>query len=185
MTIRPESTGADVSGTGTIPKLIPIVKMKQTLIDTQSLLSPQNNNSNEINETLLQKITSTIHHDIPTNEKEFKKIFDEYSDPVSYKQKYMDSNAFLIYYTKGFDGPNRDSIEKDIPRQTLQYGARNDVWNEFEELMVELKFADSSSSLNDIMMPLKQMIGSLNTYLSYAPKEDVEKAEFQLMKIEK
>ena len=51
--------------------------------------------------------------------------------------------------------------------------------------MVELKFADSSSSLNDIMMPLKQMIGSLNTYLSYAPKEDVEKAEFQLMKIEK
>lgn len=184
MKIRPESTGADLSATGTLRKLIPIVKIKLTLIDAQSLLSPQNNNSNKINEALMQKITSTI-HDIPTNEKDFKKIFDEYSDPVSYKQKYMDSNAFLVYYTKGFDGPNRESIEKDIPRQTLQYGARNDVWNEFEELMVELKFADSSSSVNDIMVPLKQMIGSLNTYLSYAPKEDVEKAEIQLMKMDK
>ena len=44
---------------------------------------------------------------LPSGEKEFKRLFDEYSQGVSYKQVYLDQNAFLVYYTKGFDGPGR------------------------------------------------------------------------------
>ena len=185
----PESNGADLSATGTLVKLIPLVQMRQSLANAQIILnssleeeSKENSNSDSIPVGGKLKAFSNAINDIPSNEKQFKKIFDEYSDPVSYKQKYMDSNAFLVYYTNGFDGPGRDSIEKDIPRQTLQYGARNDVWNAFEELMTEIKFADSNSSKKDFEIPLSKAIGSLDMYLGYAPKEDVEKAKLQLMK---
>ncbi|KAK7249442.1 hypothetical protein SO694_00049049 [Aureococcus anophagefferens] len=66
----------------------------------------------------------------PRDEKSFKRLFDEYSSDVSYKQKYMDSNAFVVYYTKGFDGKDRPNIEDDpaAERQTKQFGFRNDAW---------------------------------------------------------
>jgi hypothetical protein len=174
----PESTGADLSATGTISKLLPIVRMRASLSSAQLMLVSSENSKGILDEAKLEKISIAI-REIPSNEKQFKRIFDEYSDPVSYKQKYMDSNAFLVYYTNGFDGPGRDSIEKDIPKQTLQYGARNDVWNAFEEILVEIKFSDSSSSINDLLIPLNKAIKSLDVYLSYAPKEDVEKAQSQ------
>ena len=56
-------------------------------------------------ETLLSKI--------PLIEKDFKKLFDEHSEGISYKQQFLDQNAFLVYYTKGFDGPGRPSIEEE------------------------------------------------------------------------
>ena len=43
---------------------------------------------------------------LPREEKAFKRVFDEYSDAVDYKTKFMDQNAFLVYYTRGFDGPD-------------------------------------------------------------------------------
>ena len=44
-------------------------------------------------------------------------------------QKYKDSNAFVVYYTQGFDGAGRPSIEaradaEVIERRTRQYGYR-------------------------------------------------------------
>lgn len=163
--------------------------MKLSFTNAQKVLTSsldnvqgQGNTQAQLTKTQLEAISAAINN-IPTNEKQFKKIFDEYSDPVSYKQKYMDSNAFLVYYTNGFDGPNRDSIEKDIPKQTLQYGARNDVWNGFEELMDEMKFADASSSIRDVLLPLNKVIHSLDEYLSYAPKGDIQKAELQINEI--
>lgn len=173
----PESNGADLSQTGSITKLKPIVQMKLLFQNAQTILD-----SNSSSTSVKEKLSMTI-CDIPTNEKQFKKLFDEYSDPVSYKQKYMDSNAFLIYYTNGYDGPNRESIEKQedtyIPKQTLQYGARNDIWNAFDELMVEIKFADENSTKQDFELILNKIIQSLDLYLSYAPKEDVEKLQSQ------
>lgn len=33
---------------------------------------------------------------VPATEKDFKRLFDEFSEAVSYKQKFLDSNAFLV-----------------------------------------------------------------------------------------
>jgi hypothetical protein len=200
----PESTGADLSSTGTIMKLIPILKIKSSLEDAQKIIVLVDNATTATatgggggggekqligQQTRLKVEMTNAIQSIPTNEKQFKRIFDEYSDPVSYKQKYMDANAFLIYYTNGYDGPNRESIEKQqlgddnnsMPKQTLQYGARNDIWTSFEELLVEIQFADdSSTTTNDILGPLVKVIQTLDVYLSYAPKEDVERANMQL-----
>jgi hypothetical protein len=47
-------------------------------------------------------------------------LFDEHSEGISYKQQFLDQNAFLVYYTKGFDGPGRPSIEdEDSNRYSL------------------------------------------------------------------
>jgi len=188
----PEGTGADLSSTGTITKLIPLLRMKLVLTNVQSELLQISSLSSQ-----LEDISRTITKEIPNNEKQFKKLFDEYSVPVSYKQKYMDSNAFLIYYTNGFDGIGRDSIEKDlkedsdstISKQTLQYGARNDVWNAFDEFMVELQFitaeikaggGDGDGSVRDLLDLLNKVIRNLETYLLLAPSEDIKEALMQL-----
>ena len=36
-------------------------------------------------------------NNIPRDENDFKRLFDSYSTPVSYKQKFLDQNAFLVY----------------------------------------------------------------------------------------
>ena len=66
----------------------------------------------------------------------------------------------------------------EIPKQVLQYGARNDVWTAFDDVMVELSFAQSNgtSSCNDIIEPLDRAIAALDNYLSLAPLPDVETA---------
>ena len=150
--------------------------MKESLINVQIKLTSEKYIPNShVNEELITSIKYSI-SDIPDDEKQFKKIFDEYSDPVSYKQKYMDSNAFLVYYTNGFDGPGRDSIEKETPKQIFQYGARNDIWGAYDDFLAELKFADSNSDIIDLLVPLNKIIDGLNEYLKYAPKDDVQKA---------
>ena len=115
---------------------------------------------------------------IPSEEVKFKRIFDEYSDPVSYKQKYMDQNAFLVYYSKGFDGPNRPSIEDgEVPKQTLQYGARNDAWTAFDDLVLEMQFArKEGSTAHDISEILDRILRALNSYLSLVPSLDLVEA---------
>lgn len=50
---------------------------------------------------------------VPTSEKEFKRLFDEFSEGISYKQQFLDKNAFVVYYTQGFDGPGRPSIDTE------------------------------------------------------------------------
>mmetsp|Transcript_9194 Transcript_9194/g.11587 ORF Transcript_9194/g.11587 Transcript_9194/m.11587 type:complete len:243 (+) Transcript_9194:94-822(+) len=172
----PEPTGADISATGTLKTLTPIVKMKISLVNAQNILISLKESKNTLTEDQLEKLSFTV-HSIPSDEKTFKKQFDEYSDPVSYKQKYMDANAFLVYYTNGFDGPGRESIEKEIPKQTLQYGARNDIWNAYDEFMIEKKFADNKSVIDDLLGPLSKTINNLDLYLSLAPIEDVVKVE--------
>lgn len=180
----PQNTGADFSKSNTVEALIPIVKMDRSLRTAKSLL---HGNSDEVGmKALAENIISVLKSSIPLeNEIAFKKIFDEYSDPVSYKQKFMDQNAFLVYYTKGFDGPNRPSMESgDVPKQTLQYGSRNDAWVAVNDLVEELMFAKKSgdgSSVEDLLIPLDRAIVAFAQYLSLAPKPDVEKANQSLI----
>ena len=177
----PTSNGADLSKTGTVETLTPIVIFERSLIDAKFLLNSKNveRNLDVLSPETIVQLASTLKN-IPAEERQFKKIFDEYSDPVSYKQKYMDQNAFLVYYTKGFDGPGRDSIESgELPRQALQYGARNECWTAIEELFSEIEFAmkEKSSSLNDISDPLSRALVSFDAYLKIAPTDDLEKAK--------
>jgi hypothetical protein len=117
---------------------------------------------------------------IPTDETTFKRLFDNYSDNVSYKQRFLDQNAFLVYYTKGFDGPNRPSIESDLPvKQTLQYGARNDASVAWQGFLDEVNYVakhPTEGSLSDLDELLKRVINAVDAYLDLAPAEDREQA---------
>lgn len=180
----PPPNGADLSKTGTVEKLIPILRIQDSLWRAEKIIMAQSASSVTISPSLLQEV-SIIFQDIPKNERAFKRLFDEYSDPVSYKQKYLDQNAFLVYYTKGFDGPNRDSIESgEVSKQTIQYGARNECWNAFEELNAEIIFGISNRSAEsgDIIPPLIKAVASLDAYLSLAPTDQVEQAKSQVKK---
>jgi len=179
----PTSTGADMSHTGTVDALIPIVKMENALLDAKKQLSDARNSGNVSSDTI-KSVSMTLSSAIPSEPTLFKRRFDEYSDPVSYKQKFMDQNAFLVYYTKGFDGPNRPPIESrdaPVPRQTLQYGLRNDAWAEMDDVFAELSFfVSGSSNLSDILDPLERTIAAFEAYLSYAPAVDVEEARLRI-----
>ena len=181
----PLSTGADISKTGTIDALASIVSLQAMLLDAKAVL-----NSIPKKSTLSSETTALLAsklENIPQNEKLFKRIFDEYSQPVSYKQKFMDQNAFLVYYSKGFDGPNRPSMESgEIPKQTLQYGARNDVWAALDEVFTELAFSRSSpgsSVCSDVEYPLDKALNALDAYLLLSPPSDVEIAKKRIRRI--
>uniref|UniRef100_A0A7S0AKT0 Uncharacterized protein n=1 Tax=Minutocellus polymorphus TaxID=265543 RepID=A0A7S0AKT0_9STRA len=177
----PTSTGADMSRTGTLDKLIPIVQMETALISAKQELISAREGDSSISDDTIKAISSQLSVAIPSEQILFKRKFDEYSEPVSYKQKFMDQNAFLVYYTKGFDGPNRppmESIADPIPKQSLQYGFRNDAWSNYDELLGELSYfsPSSRSSIDDILGPLVKCIAAFEAYFSFAPASDVAHA---------
>ena len=153
----PSSTGADTSQTGTVKALVPIVDLRNSLLAIDKQLQRGE----------FPTITS-----IPTTDKEFKRLFDAYSDKVSYKQKFLDQNAFLVYYSKGFDGNGRPNIEEDInERQTIQYGLRNEAWINWNNFLVELQFVEDSD--NDLVKYLQATIQAVNEYLTLVPQDDL------------
>ena len=89
----PQSTGADLSKTGTIDALIPIVAMKESLKNINSQLMSK---SGKLIPDECNYILKALQQNIPRAENDFKRIFDSYSTPVSYKQKFLDQNAFLV-----------------------------------------------------------------------------------------
>jgi hypothetical protein len=163
----PESTGADTTKVGTVEALLPIVALRASLAGLRSTLATANGSILQIDRT------------IPKDEKEFKRLFDSYSDPVSYKQKFLDQNAFLVYYTKGFDGPGRGNIEEEInERQTVQFGLRNEAWIAWENFLSELKFIQDED--NDCASYLSSTLGAIDSYLTLVPAEDLKAAKGKL-----
>jgi hypothetical protein len=183
----PPSNGADLSKTGTVSTLIPIIRMQMSLQQVQDFILEQDD-SKETKTISLNDLyqIDKICKNVPKEEKKFKRIFDEYSDPVSYKQRYMDQNAFLVYYTKGFDGIGRESIEKgDIPKQVLQYGARNEAWNAFDDFMAEVQYyMDHGGSTkvlrNELLIPLNQSLAAFDAYFKLVPNNDLALAKEQM-----
>jgi hypothetical protein len=103
----PISNGAVGLNRGKAVSLVPILKLR-----------------NSVNSALLQlpnvQNCKDLLSNVPNIEKDFKILFDEHSEGISYKQQFLDQNAFLVYYTKGFDGPGRPSIEdEDSNRYSL------------------------------------------------------------------
>jgi len=108
----------------------------------------------------------------PSEEARFKAIFDGFSTPLSYKQKFLDKNAFLVYYTHGFDGPNRPNIE-DLNdselRQTQQFGLRNEAFIAIDEARAELKFLKRDGQTmfsKDARDSLERASKAVDSYLS-------------------
>jgi hypothetical protein len=89
-------TGADLSKTGSIDTLVPIVAMKQGLESVKSQLMSKSTDAIILPEECQSILKTLLQSGIPRNENDFKKIFDAYSTKVSYKQKFLDQNAFLV-----------------------------------------------------------------------------------------
>ena len=161
----PEDNGANLSNVGSVEALIPIINMEQLLLTLQS------NNSTPI-PTLVKALI--LPAEIPTTEQDFKKLFDSYSNPVSYKQKFRNNNAFLVYYTQGYDGPNRANIE-DLSNSELlqqsQYGARNECWVAWSQLMSEVVYANTSGDTSELLKMLHATIRAFDTYIALAPNQ--------------
>lgn len=157
----PASNGAATSKIGTVDALKPIVLLRYSLSDLKMQLA--------------NKETLNI-EGFPLKEEDFKRIFDAYSQPVSYKQNFLDQNAFLVYYTKGFDGPGRPNIENDINElQTIQFGARNEAWINWQNFLVELKFVEEPD--NESSKYLTETIRAVDAYLKLAPPQDLKEAQ--------
>lgn len=167
----PDSTGATGTNRGLLTALLPINGMRLTVAAAEKMifLSPPSLNDCE---DLLNKL--------PGSEKEFKRLFDEYSEGISYKQQYLDKNAFVVYYTKGFDGPSRPSIEADDPnsiKQSQQYGYRNDAWVAVDDARSEISYLleQSSQDLTDLKKSLREAVKAFDGYLSLIPADDLKK----------
>lgn len=150
------------TGTGTVESLLPIIEMAQVLSKSKSNLTYN-----------IETLRSLL-HSIPTKEKDFKNLFDAYSTPVSYKQKFLNNNAFLVYYTQGYDGPNRPNIE-DLSESELlqeaQYGSRNDCWTAWSELVSELDYAATSGDSSEVGKLLDATISAVDAYIKLAPNQ--------------
>ena len=161
----PEDNGANLSNVGTAEALIPIINIEQLLLTLQSNLSTPDSIRTKV--LILPAI-------IPTKEQEFKQLFDSYSNPVSYKQKFRNNNAFLVYYTQGYDGPNRANIE-DLSESELlqqsQYGARNECWVAWSQFMSEVVYANTSGDTSELLKVLQATILAFGTYIALAPNQ--------------
>lgn len=183
---------------GTIETLRPVVQLEQATRTIQKRLISLSQQEKEVGmkDALYELYDNIINNKfdvtrtsvangkimlmIPNDEIIFKRIFDEYSTPISYKQRYLDNNAFLVYYTKGYDGPNRPTIETydDImTKQTIQYGLRNEIWIQWDAFASELKYQISSSdpiNVPELINLIQQTIVLMNQYLDQAPAADIQ-----------
>ena len=169
----PSDNGAKGDQRGTVAALVPIVRVASSVLQA----------SRAVQAGKLQDAQKALEA-IPAAEKPFKRLFDEYSEPVSYKQKYKDSNAFVVYYTQGFDGAGRPSIEAPDAkeeRQTRQYGYRNDAWAAVDDARAEVKYCiDEKADTAELSSMLKRASAALDGYLGLAPSSDVAAARAKL-----
>ena len=89
----PEETGATKTRIGSIDSLRPISRMSAQVKNALAVCDDKSK---------LEACKDTLGKEeiFPAKERDFKRLFDEYSMDVSYKQKFLDQNAFLVYYTK-------------------------------------------------------------------------------------
>ena len=223
----PVSNGADTSQVGTATAFVPILQLRQNLASLKQILEDEeqpmkekSNSDGTTNELKFSRIAktkttfffparghwkegvgivaaSTAMSEIPFREQDFKRIFDAYSDPVSYKQKFLDANAFLVYYTNGYDGPGRAPLEGTQEsvvneRQTIQFGTRNEAWLCWEDFVSEYDYYASSSrktgatteelesSYVDMIQYLSQTIQAVDRYIQVSSptrKEDEQEQQ--------
>ena len=100
---RTDTGASSAAQRGTLAGLVPLVEMQSAIRAASAALPDVGACARALDA-------------VPTQEVAFKRTFDEFSEGVSYKQVWRDQNAFLVYYTGGFDGVGRPSIENDAER---------------------------------------------------------------------
>lgn len=203
----PVSNGADTSKVGTVSALLPIIKLRTDIETLRKILQERHKMNVQQPWDVITKTKTAISFTkseesvgsgsksttILAQEKDFKRLFDAYSDQVSYKQKFLDQNAFLVYYTNGYDGPGRDSLEKDPTneRQTLQFGARNEAWISWDNFLAEWEYYTSASrrtrvdddidnSFLDMLKYLSNTVQAVDKYLELTPPQDLQAAQEEI-----
>lgn len=96
----------------------------------------------------------------------------------------MDKNAFLVYYSRGFDGPGRGSIEAESEQEALQkaqFGARNEAWIAVDDFRSEVTFLLSNGikedeDLSELREAARRANAAFAAYLDLAPAADVAAA---------
>jgi len=172
----PESNGANGLHRGTAEALKPILLLRNNVKAAKGALT--------ISVDECKKELQTL----PSNEKDFKRLFDEFSEDVSYKQRYLDQNAFLVYYTQGFDGPGRPRIDSDSDKSndfkmTQQFGFRNEGWIAVDDARSEVNFLMESSQAGrtenqeDLIKALDAAETAIYNYLNLAPPNILDDAE--------
>lgn len=162
----PEATGASGTKRGTAEALRPIEDMRGVLERARA----ESAKGRDL------QLLSAILSELPREEKLFKRVFDEYSNGISYKQQYLNNNAFVIYYSQGFDGVGRASIETesaDEAKQKAQYGYRNEAWIALDDCRAELDYlvaSGPSESRKDLDSALLKALQSVEAYLSLAAR---------------
>jgi hypothetical protein len=165
----PQSNGASGGNRGQPSSLVPILKMKQT-VDAA------------LQQTGDLAACGKLLHQLPSKETEFKKLFDEHSEGISYKQVFMDQNGFLVYYTQGFDGAGRPSIEQEddsTKREKAQFGARNDAWVSVDEAVSEVDYLlqnPTDTDPSDLQKSLRLATKALADYVALDDAEVVRAA---------
>ena len=83
---------------GTGDTLLPILKMKNIIETIDLQIDSVNTESlNELKTAVSSsKLLLSKKEVLPNEERDFKRIFDEYSEGISYRQRYLDKNAFLV-----------------------------------------------------------------------------------------
>ena len=82
-----------------------------------------------------------------------------------------------MYYTQGYDGPNRPNLEDLSERELLQqeqYGARNECWLAWNELVNEVEYVTRSgdySTSDELGLLLNTTIAAVTAYLTLAPNQ--------------
>lgn len=159
----PESNGASGAKRGTAEALKPILEIRSVLDRALRAASATASAVGSLEEV------SSLLKTLPATEKSFKKTFDEFSEGISYRQNYVDKNAFVVYYTRGFDGAGRDSIETPTAsesKQTEQYYFRNEAWIAVDGAIAEVQYLQQnpSESRKDLIDFLEKAIQSVTSY---------------------
>lgn len=176
----PHSYASPINVPGSIESLVPVVRLANDLQILQQRLTVGKADGS-------WRGLSLSKTNVPLEEENFKSIFDSYSVPVSYKQRFLDANAFLVYYTKGFDGPGRPNLEADLNLlQTQQYGYRNEAWVAWEDFLYDYRYTEShpeDAALTDLEHSLESVLTNVQNYLALVPPPDLAVAK-QIAKAE-
>lgn len=161
----PESNGASGNKRGTKEALLPILEMQKVAAEAAKLRGGGDVAS------IRGLLASPA---LPQTERAFKRVFDEFSLDVSYKQQYLDKNAFVVYYTRGFDGPGRGSIEESSPAEELQkeqYYHRNEAWLALDDARSEADYLleRPAEARRDLDAALGRLQDSISKYASLVP----------------
>lgn len=163
----PESNGATGNKRGTKEALMPILEMQKVAEAAAALRGGGD----------LAKIQKLLSSPVlPKSERSFKKLFDEFSLDVSYKQQYLDKNAFVVYYTRGFDGPGRANIEESTPEEDLQkeqYYQRNEAWLALDDARSEVDYLleRPAEARGDLDAALSRLQASVDNFVGLVPLE--------------